>query len=93
MSKYVLVGKASLKNLVFGLVSLFLATGLILFLYGYISGMGSSGQQFIITYDALRSIVIVMFGILFLGFGGGYEIGKYVYETMYGEKRSEKPPS
>jgi hypothetical protein len=90
MSK-VSVGKAGLKNLVFGLITLFLDVGMILFVYGYISGMASSGEQFIVTYEGLRGILIAMFGILVLGFGSGYEIGKYVYETVYIKKRNEKP--
>lgn len=84
----VIVRKANLKNFIFGLIILFISVGLILFVYGYISGMASGGEEFIIKYEGLRGLIIAMLGILVFGFVAGYEIGKYVEEVYV--KRNEK---
>jgi len=65
-------------SLILGLIALFLDVGVILFVYGYIAGMASAGNQFIVTYEGLRVLIIAMFGILALGFFSGYEVGKYI---------------
>lgn len=45
--------------------------------------MASRGEQFIITYEVLKYLIISMFGILILGFLCGFEIGRY-YEVRFG---------
>ena len=91
MSIHVSVRKANLKNLIFGLILLFFDVGVILYVLGYIRGVASDGERFIITYEGLRFFVIVMLVILVFGFCAGYEIGKYV-EEVYVERNEKQRP-
>ncbi|MBX5328489.1 MAG: hypothetical protein QHH18_03210 [Candidatus Bathyarchaeota archaeon] len=88
MGMYAFGRKASLKSLIFGLILLFFDVGVIIFVYGYISGISLGGEQFIITSEGLKGLIIAMLGIMAFGFVSGYEIGKYVEEVYV--KRNEK---
>ena len=86
MQKYIF-GKASLKNLVLGMLLLLSTVGLILFVYGYLSGMASSGGDIILKRDGVSGLFAALLGILFLGVWGGYEIGRYV-EMEFSKRRT-----
>jgi len=92
MQKYVF-GKASLKNLIWGIISLFIAVVLIVWLYSYLNGMVSTlGAEEHLTMkpEGIIGLLYFGFGILFFGLLGGYEIGRYV-EMEFSKRRLSQP--
>lgn len=66
---------------------LLLTVGLILFVYGYLSGMASSEGDIILKRDGISGLFTALLGILFLGVWSGYEIGRYV-EMEFSKRRT-----
>jgi hypothetical protein len=92
MQKYVF-GKASLKNLIWGIICLFIAVVLIVWVYSYLNGMVSTlGAEEYLTMKPKGVIGLLYFGfgILFFGLLGGYEIGRYV-EMEFSKRRLSQP--
>lgn len=86
------LSKTSLKNLILGIVCVFLAVIVILFSYGYVSGLVSEGGDIIIKREGISSMFEVIGVILLLGLAGGFEIGRYA-EMEFNKRKSEKPSS
>ena len=76
--KYV-YGEAGVRHLVFGIVSIIIAVGLILVVYGYVSGAARIGDIIFEASEALASWFLI-YGFFALGLGllGGFEVGRYV---------------
>ena len=92
MQKYVF-GKASLRNLIWGIICLFIAIVLIVWVYSYLNGMVSTlGAEEYLTMkpEGVIGLLYFGFGILFFGLLGGYEIGRYA--EMEFSKRRLLPP-
>jgi hypothetical protein len=90
MQKYIF-GKAGLKNLIYGIIFLFIAVVLIVWVYSYLNGMVSTlGAEEYITMkpEGVIGLFYFGFGILFFGSMGGYEIGRYV-EMEFSKRRTE----
>ena len=82
-------GEAGVRNLVFGMILVFIAVGLILFGYGGLSGKPSGDQiVFDMTLEQFTSTMLaIWFAILFFGVLGGFEIGRYV-QTEFTKRRT-----
>jgi hypothetical protein len=86
MQKYIF-GKASLRNLIMGILSVLIALSFVLFLYGYISGLARSGEDIIINPRGWNGLFLAIFGLMMLAFLGGWEIGRYA-EMEFSKRRT-----
>ena len=86
-------GEARVRNLVFGIILVFGAIALVLFVYGALLGKfsGVDGAEVVITDPEgfVSGLVAILLLILFLGVGGGFEIGRYV-QTEFTKRRKER---
>jgi hypothetical protein len=75
-----LFGDAGARNLVLGMISVFIAIGIILIGYGGLVAKPSGDQiVFDMTLEQFTSTTLtIWFGILLFGVWSGFEIGRYV---------------
>ena len=88
-------GEAGVKNLIQGMILIFIALGLILFAYGGVLGK-PAGEEIVIAMTPEQyasTMLLIWLAILFFGVWGGFEIGRYV-QTEFTKKRLAKqvPP-
>jgi hypothetical protein len=74
--------RATTTELILGLIYVFIAVGVIIFAYGYISGMVSEGEGIIVKREGIAVLFICISLILLLGLLGGIEIGRYVQTQL-----------
>jgi len=86
LEKYV-YGEASTKNLIFGLICVFIAIVLVIWVYTYVSGMASGGEDIVMKHEGIIGLLYYGFGVLFFGLIGGFEIGRYV-QTEFTKRRT-----
>jgi len=81
--KYI-YGKAGVINLIFGLICIFIALGLIIFAYGGMMGKPSGDQViFDMTLERFSSTMLTIWlAILLFGAIGGFEIGRYIQTEL-----------
>lgn len=70
--------KVRTMDLILGLISVFIAIGLIIWVYTYVSGMASGGEDIVMKHEGIIGFLYYGFGVLFFGLLGGFEIGRYV---------------
>jgi len=91
LEKY-LFGEARVRNLVFGIVLVFLAITLILFAYGGLLGRfsGLDGAEVVVTdpHGFVSNLLLILSLLLFLGVWGGFEIGRYA-QTEFTKRRKK----
>jgi len=63
------------------------ALSIVLFLYGYISGLARSGEDIIVKLEGWNGLFIGMFFLILLASWGGYEIGRYA-EMEFSKRRT-----
>ena len=88
MQRYI-YGKASLKNLILGIICLFIAIVLIIFAYSYLAGMTATlgaGEDIILKPEGITGLLYFNFAILFFGLWGGFQVGRYV-EMEFSKRR------
>lgn len=88
LDKYVF-GEAGVSNLLLGVILIVVALGLILYGYGYLSGMASGEGNIVLTTEGISGLPLAMFLLLVLGIVGGYEIGRYV-QTQFTKRRKRE---
>jgi hypothetical protein len=86
MQKYI-YGKASLKNLISGIVLLMFIFGALLFVYGYISGF-AHGEDIIVKREGWNGLFIAIFCVILLTLWSGFEIGRYA-EMEFSKRRTQ----
>jgi|YelNatPaOPRAMG01_1025707.scaffolds.fasta_scaffold213939_1 hypothetical protein len=86
MQKYI-YGKASLKNLISGVVLLMFIFGSLLFVYGYISGF-ARGEDIIVKREGWNGLFIAIFCMILLTLWSGFEIGRYA-EMEFSKRRTQ----
>lgn len=69
--------KVRTYDLVLGMISIFIAIGIIIWQYSYISGLASIPEGHIVVTRPEGFLVWTSL-ILFFGLMGGFEIGRYV---------------
>lgn len=82
-------GEGKVRNLITGIIVLFVAIALILWTYGFLSGMATSEGDIVMTREGIRNVPIIMLVILFFGLWGGFEIGRYV-QTEFTKRREQR---
>jgi len=78
--------EAGVRNLITGIISLFVAIVFIIWVYSYLTGMVSGGGDLIMKREGIIGLLYFGFGILFFGLLGGFEIGRYV-EMEFSKRR------
>ena len=80
--------EAGVWNVVFGLICIFIAIGLIIFGYDKFTGT-PAGEQVVINMTAdnfTSTLITIWLGILLFGVIGGYEVGRYI-QTEFTKRR------
>lgn len=84
-------GEVRVRNLIWGLILIFIAVALIVLVYSYFSGMTSGGGDIVLKREGISGLSMVMFAILLFGLLGGFEIGRYVQtESIRRRKETEE---
>ena len=86
--KYV-YSEANIWNVVFGLISISISFGLIIFAYGEIIAQ-LAGEQLafnITTENFASTMLTIWLGIFLFGVIGGYEVGRYIQTEFVKRKR------
>jgi hypothetical protein len=86
MQKYI-YGKASLKNLIFGIILLMFIFGVLLFVYGYVSGF-TYGEDIIVKREGWNGLFIAIFCMILLTLWSGFEIRRYA-EMEFSKRRTQ----
>ena len=82
--------EAGVRHLVSGIIGIFSIVILIIFAYGYISGMASTGDIGI-KREGINALFVIMFLVLLIGVASGFEIGRYV-QTEFTKRRRQRQP-
>jgi hypothetical protein len=82
---------AGLKDLLAGIVAIFLALILIAYTYAYTLGV-SSGGDVAVRQEGIPLLFLMIVFILFLGIIGGLEIGRYLEKVMNEKNRQIPSP-
>lgn len=89
LEKYVF-GEAGVNNLILGIFIMAMAVSVILFMYGYLSGMAShENGQIVLATEGISGLPLIMLLVLVFGIISGYEIGRYV-QTQFTKRRKER---
>jgi len=84
--------EAGVRNLISGMVAIFVAIAIIIWMYSYISGMASTGDTVLKPRPTSDLFAVVTLCVLLISVFGGFEIGMYVQSEFHRRRKPPPPP-